>query len=316
MKKIFIFLNIFFLIIILAACGNNISEYASISGTTEVVKSGYSIPLKNAIVSIDNNQTKTSENGSFNISGLQKGEAVVNVYIDSYEQEVNSTQSYISPQQVEDSQILVWSNKINLDSGDNLIDISVSPLGEVLRYAQSGWQLAFYANPPLGKNIVKGTITAPNGVKYDMEPHFEPQWHKWLPVDKPLPGPFKYEIELDDGSQQIFTVYISEDDFDISFPDLNYPINYIELNTTTPTFQYYFSSEAAKAYLRIEEKISANEWEPKDWIPVDNNLEHTIESGILEKGKNYRWTIQPVFKSKVFPWTEAKAPYEYFSIAP
>lgn len=312
MKKTFIFFNLFFLIITLVACGRNDSKYTSlsentsVSGIVKVVKGDYESPLNDTVISINNKQTKTSENGGYSISNLKEGEAIINLFIDSEGKGLNSdtkilTQSHTNSQQKENSQILIWSKKINLDSGDNLVNIDVSPLGEVLRFDQSKWQLAFYASPPREKESIKGLIIDPNGKEYDMKPHFGSQWHKYWNITEPIPGYFKYKIDLDDGSQRTFKVYISEDDFNITFPDLYYPINCNELNTTTPTFKYSFSPTAEKAYLRIEEKISKNEWNSKNWILVDNNSEYTIESGILKKGKSYRWTIQPVIKAKVFP---------------
>ena len=138
------------------------------------------------------------------------------------------------------------------------------------------------------------------------------QWHAWMPITEVLDGFFEYEIIFDDDSQERFGVYLSEKDYNIDLPLLIFPTNYAAIDSGSITFQYQFSQDATKAYLRIEE-LEDGKWISRDWISI-NNYEHTVDSVFLKKEKNYRWTVQPVYKAKVFPWTEAKADYEYFSI--
>ena len=205
-----------------------------------------------------------------------------------------------------------------LSPGDNIVNISVKPMATVLKYDTFKWQLAFYATPPFGKNITRGIITDPNWTTYEMEPHFVPQWHKWWNINEPLPGSYQYEIFLDDNSKEIFTIFIADEDFDITLPTLNDPINDSLISTTTPTFQYTLPVSTTAAFIRLEEKVEEGtppKWKEHPWILVDDFSEYTINSGILHKGKEYRWALQSIHKTNPLSWTEAKTLYEYFSVA-
>lgn len=109
------------LAVTLTACnsGNGLTntEDSFITGTVTVLKDGISSNLSNAVVEIDNKQTEISENGSYKIDGLDTGKTKVKVV-----KGASNVSSEVLSQSNED-QIVLWENTLNIDAGENIVDI-------------------------------------------------------------------------------------------------------------------------------------------------------------------------------------------------
>ncbi|MFW6312221.1 MAG: MSCRAMM family protein, partial [Nanoarchaeota archaeon] len=298
------------IVLSLVGCDSLIDKNSSLYGNTKIVKNDYDKPLSNAVVSIDEHKGKTDEEGNFKVTNLKSGTYEVNVLINQDGSEINSLSDD------DNEEIPVLTKEVNLSPGDNNLDLEVTPKVTVLKYDQESWQLAFYAHPPAGKKITGGTIYDPEGNEYEMEQYFDTNsMHKWWNIYSPMSGNYKYELKYDDESEDVFEVYIAEEDFNINLPDLIYPEDDSVIKTTTPTFEFENIENPERIYLRLEEwDEENNDWIEKDWILIDNENEYTVEDGILQKGNKYRWSIQPIYKAEVFAWTEAKARYKIFEI--
>ncbi|TDP20694.1 hypothetical protein C7954_10562 [Halanaerobium congolense] len=318
MKKYLLIILIMVLAVTLTACnsGNGLTntEDSFVTGNVTVLKDGVSSNLSNVVIEIDNKQEVTSENGSYKIEDLDSGKATVRVL-----KGASNVSSKVVSQSNED-QIVLWENTINIDAGENIVDIPVNTIASVLKYYsefhnKGVWQIAFYANPLSGKEIKSGKVIDPDGKEYTLEPHFGSQWHQYWNLTEPLAGYYTYIVEFADGTQEEFKAEIKLSDFQIDFPNLNYPVANQVIDTVAPTFEFDYIPETDKAYLRIEKKLDNDEWERLDWITINNAQEYKIKDTILEAGNDYRWTLQTVVSADVFPWSEAKPQYEYFTIS-
>ena len=165
MKQLLVFMIILYLAVVLTSCTHKPS-FTSISGTVNVTKSNIKSPFGNAIISINGSQTYTGEDGTYGIGNLENGVSTVEVFIDF--KDINPD---LYSQKYNGSKVRIWSRKVNLRAGNNLLNIFVEPLAVILRLVEDEtekWQLAFYTSPPDGKEITGGVITDPNGKKHAM----------------------------------------------------------------------------------------------------------------------------------------------------
>lgn len=289
----------------------NAKENTFISGQIKVRNGEVTSNVKNVLVKIDDNKTITDENGNYKISDLKADTAAISIYADS---------SILKPNSNSDNdKIFLWEKTVSIKPGRNTLNITLRPLITILKYysdfhEKEAWQLAFYAYPENTKQIESAKIITPNDKEYKMEPHFNSQWHKWWNLNEKIIGNYIRVINYEDGTKESFSLIILEEDFNMDFPELEYPISNQKITSKRPIFKYDYSSSINQAYLRIEVKNKDDKWERLDRIVLNNKNEYEIKDNILEFGKEYRWTIQTVVSAGIIPWKEAKAPYKYFQI--
>lgn len=126
MKKYLLIILIIVLAVALTACnsGNGLTntEDSFVTGTVTVLKDGVSSNLSNVVIEIDNKQEVTSENGSYKIEDLDSGKATVKVL-----KGASNVSSKVVSQSNED-QMVLWQNTINIDAGENIVDIPVNTI--------------------------------------------------------------------------------------------------------------------------------------------------------------------------------------------
>lgn len=305
-----------FMLLMLAGCIGQTAKptTSAVRGVVTVAKGAASSPAGGVVVSLAGRSAVTSSQGAFRITGIAPGTYRAEVSVPGS----STALSGVSIKGESASSVRVWSGMVNVSSGgDTILDITVTPLAEVLRFGWgtdgSTWQLAFYASPPVDKSIVQGSVTTPNGEVHQMTQHFGKQWHCWWNVDVPEPGTYVECVTLSDGTTETVEVDITEETFTgIVLPEQIAPEDGAELDTTTPYLEYSVPDSAERVYVRIMDMHADTDKET--WLRDCDRNGVQVPKGVLAPGGLYMWRVHTVNRPAVLPWIEALSTGRYFTV--
>lgn len=279
----------------------------SVTVRGNVVVSGgvISVPVADAVVRLAGQEVPTDSSGAFLFPMVPKGSHVL---------EVRSVHpAGLGAKGADLDGALIYTQVLQVGSRDLSIPITVSPIGTVLRFGDSSWQLAFYATPPEGAQITEALLIPPAPREPQvMTPHRLLRWHVWWNITSPEPGLYTYRVTLDNGNTEEFGVQIDENIFlEIQFPVPLTPLHDETIYTLNPTLTFALPGNVDAVYIHLR---AVNE-EKGSFYPVPQGAtSFTIPSGRLSSGTTYLWAVHTVDKARVLPWTEAISTTYWFTV--